>query len=37
MTNMEKLQAAWDAKDLSGVKDMFTDDAVMLLLHDSKG
>ena len=36
MTNMEKLQAAWDAKDLSGVKNMFTDDAVMLLLHEHK-
>ena len=36
MTNMEKLQAVWDAKDLDGVKSMFTEDAVMLLLHESR-
>ena len=36
MTNMEKLQTVWDAKDLDGVKSMFTEDAVMLLLHEGR-
>ena len=36
MTNMEKLQAVWVAKDLDGVKNMFTEDAVMVLLHESR-
>ena len=33
---MEKLQTAWDAKDLNGVRNMFTGDAVMLLLHENR-
>ena len=36
MTNMEKLQAVWDAKDLDGVKNMFTEDAVMLIHHENR-
>ena len=33
MTNMEKLQEVWEAKDLDGVLGMFTDDFEMKMLH----
>ena len=33
MTNMEKLQEVWGAKDLDGVLVMFTDDFEMKMLH----
>ena len=36
MTNMEKLQAVWEAKDLDGVLSMFTEDAVIRLLHENR-
>ena len=36
MTNMEKLQAVWDAKDLDGFLSMFTEDAVVRVLHENK-
>ena len=36
MTNMEKLQAVWEAKDLDGFLSMFTEDAVVRVLHENK-
>ena len=36
MTNMEKLQAVWEAKDLDGFLSMFTEDAVIRVLHENK-
>ena len=33
---MEKLQAVWEAKDLDGVLGMFTEDAVIRLLHENR-
>ena len=36
MTNMEKLQAVWEAKDLDGFLNMFTEDAVVRVLHENK-
>ena len=33
MTNIEKLQKVWDAKDLEGVLGMLTDDVEMRMLH----
>ena len=36
MTNTERLQQVWDAKDLVGVFAMFTDDAVMKIHHETK-
>ena len=36
MTNTERLQQVWDAKDLNGVFAMFTDDAVMAIHHENK-
>ena len=36
MTNTERLQQVWDAKDLTGVFAMFTDDAVMKIHHENK-
>ena len=36
MANMEKLQAVWEAKDLDGVKSMFTEDALIRLLHENR-
>ena len=36
MTNMEKLQAFWEAKDLDGFLSMFTEDAVIRVLHENK-
>ena len=36
MTNTERLQQVWDAKDLNGVFAMFTDDAVMTIHHENK-
>ena len=35
MTNMEKLQAVWEAKDLDGFLSMFTEDAVIRVLHEN--
>ena len=36
MTNTERLQHVWDAKDLAGVFAMFTDDVVMKIHHENK-
>ncbi len=36
MTNMEKLQAVWEAKDLDGFLSIFTEDAVVRVLHENK-
>ena len=36
MTNMEKLQEVWEAKDLDGVLEMFTDDFEMKMLHSNQ-
>ena len=33
---MEKLQAVWEAKDLDGFLSMFTEDAVVRVLHENK-
>jgi hypothetical protein len=33
---MEKLQAVWEAKDLDGFLSMFTEDAVIRVLHENK-
>ena len=33
MTNIEKFQKVWDAKDLEGVLGMLTDDVEMRMLH----
>ena len=36
MTNMEKLQEAWEAKNLDGVLGMLTDDFEMRMLHTNQ-
>ena len=36
MTNMEKLQEVWEAKDLDGVMSMLTDDFEMKILHTNQ-
>ena len=36
MTNMEKLQEVWEAKDLDGVMSMLTDDFEMKMLHTNQ-
>ena len=33
---MEKLQAVWETKDLDGFLSMFTEDAVVRVLHENK-
>ena len=36
MTNMEKLQEVWEAKDLDGVLSMLTDDFEVRMLHTNQ-
>ena len=36
MTNMEKLQEVWEAKDLDGVLSMLTDDFEIRMLHTNQ-
>tara|TARA_A100001015_G_C14935554_1_gene690284 strand:- start:527 stop:862 length:336 start_codon:yes stop_codon:yes gene_type:complete len=36
MTNIEKLQLVWEAKDILAVKNMFTEDTVMMVHHENK-
>ena len=36
MTNMEKLQEVWEAKDLDGVLSMLTDDFEIKMLHTNQ-
>ena len=36
MSNTDRLQEVWDAKDLDGVKRIFTEDAVIKILHEDR-